>query len=283
MGFSAACLETLQFLRDRDILTITDQIDPLCTEFEIVAAERGKWPGWEPDSEQPTAAYIDRVREEWRQATVVLVNSPWTRDALVRQGVSQQKIVVVPQAYESDVEPRRVDYSGQRPLRVLWLGSVILRKGIPYLREAAALLGDRVEVRVVGPIKIDAARVREAPPNMSFTGPVPRIEADRCFRWADVFVLPTLSDGFAITQLEAMAHGLPVVTTPCCGEVVSDHRDGLVVAPGDSGALASALEELAAEASLVSKMSMNCPDKVRQFSLEAYGQRLLDAVARFRS
>jgi len=47
------------------------------------------------------------------------------------------------------------------------------------------------------------------------------------YRSADVFVLPTLSDGFAITQIEAMSHGLPVIATPNCASVVENGVDGL--------------------------------------------------------
>jgi len=62
--------------------------------------------------------------------------------------------------------------------------------------------------------------VATAPANVEFRGRVTRDRATREYLVADAFVLPTLSDGFAITQLEAMAHGLPVIVTPNCGAVV---------------------------------------------------------------
>ena len=122
---------------------------------------------------------------------------------------------------------------------MLWLGQVNVRKGIHYLMEAARKLEkENIHFDVVGPIGILSDAVASAPRNVTFHGPVGRDQTANWYRKADLFVLPTLSDGFAITQLEAMAHGLPVITTPCCGEVVSDGVDGFIVAPRDAEALA---------------------------------------------
>ena len=97
---------------------------------------------------------------------------------------------------------------------------------------------------IVGPIGISREALASAPSNLRFEGPLPRIETGAAYRWADVFVLPTLSDGFAVTQLEAMAHGLPVVATPNCGDVVTHERDGLIVPIRDPHALARGIGRL---------------------------------------
>jgi glycosyltransferase involved in cell wall biosynthesis len=154
------------------------------------------------------------------------------------------------------------------PLRVLWLGSVGLRKGIPYLLEAArSLEGTDIRFRVVGSIQIASRFVDSAPRNVTFAGPRPRWDAVQEFEGADVFVLPTISDGFAITQLEAMYHGLPVVTTPNCGDVVTHGIDGFVVRPRDARALAEAFRRLAEDRDLLWRMSNNARSKACQFSL----------------
>ena len=93
-------------------------------------------------------------------------------------------------------------------------------------------------------------------------------EAANWYRKADLFVLPTLSDGFAITQLEAMSHGLPVITTPCCGEVVSDGVDGFIVAPRDAEALAKTFLRYLAEPGLLRSHQTAAFAKSKQFTLE---------------
>jgi glycosyltransferase involved in cell wall biosynthesis len=70
-----------------------------------------------------------------------------------------------------------------------------------------------------------------------------------------MFILPTLSDGFGGTQLEAMAHGLPVIATYNCGEVVEHGRSGLIVPAGNSQALAEAILEIGGDPGKLEAMS----------------------------
>ena len=114
---------------------------------------------------------------------------------------------------------------------------------------------------------------------MTFIGRVARDQAVNLYREADVFVLPTISDGFAITQLEAMAHGVPVIATPNCGEVVSPGVDGLIVPAGDSQSLAKALIKLDEDRALLTSMSRGAIDKSRQFSVRRYGERVNAAMS----
>jgi len=278
LGFTSGCLETVQALGSRGITTIVDQIDPLVTELDIIRKERAKWPDWEPDAPEVPATYIERVQAEWQSADRVLVNSAWTRQALVQQGVPESKVFTVPQAYEGTVAAPEPDFDGKRPLRVLWVGTVCLRKGIPYLLEAARALGNSVAVRIVGPVGVNPDRLADAPDNVSIEGAIPRSHVSEAYRWADVYVLPTLSDGFAMTQLEAMAHGVPVVATPNCGEVVDPEKNGLIVAAGDAEALESALAGLATSPDRVRSMSWEAVGTLSRFTLQLYAERVLAEV-----
>jgi glycosyltransferase involved in cell wall biosynthesis len=277
-GYDTGCLETLELLNTRGVPSVVDQIDPGPVEEQIVFEESQKWPGWESVPGRIPAAYYERLAREWELASRVLVNSPWSRDALMQRGVPPGKIIVVPLAYEPDGHeppPRREgDFRG-RPLSVLWLGSVNLRKGIQYLIDAAKRLrGEHVEFIVAGPVHVSEQAVATAPPNMKFIGRVTRDRAAEVYRAADVFALPTLSDGFAITQLEAMSHGLPVIATPRCGEVVTPGVDGLIVPPYDGAALAEAIATLSADRARVAAMSAKAFEKSRQFTLARFAERI---------
>jgi glycosyltransferase involved in cell wall biosynthesis len=227
--------------------------------------------------------YLAWRKAEWALADVVMVNSKWTLDALVKLGVPSEKIAIVPLAYETEeiepVSPPRAE----GPLRVLYLGQVNLRKGIQYLLEAARKL-DKKHFRfdVAGPISISDEHVVTAPANVTFHGSVTRDRVREFYREADVFVLPTISDGFALTQLEAMAHGLPVITTPNCGEVVHDGIDGLIVPARDSTALAKALETLADDPERLDAMREAARENVSRFGLEALDQNLRHIEQRLR-
>ena len=140
-AYTTGALEPVCWLADRGVPTVVCQIDPGRVEAQIVADEEQRWPGWSNGADSIPDEYFCRLEEEWRAADVVMVNSEWSKHALEQQGVPAGKLRVVPLAYEtpqSNAMTKRVgksshDWQALR-LTVLWLGQVILRKGIAYLR-----------------------------------------------------------------------------------------------------------------------------------------------------
>lgn len=278
LGFSYAALEALRVEKRRGALTLVDQIDPGRMEWDLIREESERWPAFAEPMGDPPAGYYERAEEEWKTADLVLVNSQWSRDAIVKQGADPTRVEVIPLAYEVSSDGERVSRN-DAPLTVLWVGSVILRKGIQYLLEAAKLLANEpVEFVIAGPLGIRAEAFDGLPSSVRYMGPVPRSEASRLYRSADVFVLPTISDGFAITQVEALAHGAPVIATPNCGEVVEDGRTGFIVPPRDAYALAAAIRRFISDRNLANSMRDACRAVAGRFSIEAYGQRLNEII-----
>ena len=283
-GYDTGCLETMQMLRERGLFCVVNQIDPAREEEGMVLEEVRRWPGWEKVEGRKPEVYWERLEQEWKLADAVVVNSQWSRDALVKQGVAEEKIVVIPLAYE-DSARLVVTEKKPGPLQVLWLGNVILRKGIQYLVEAAKFLPlEDVRITVAGPIGISPEAVQSAPSNVKFIGRVTRDEAARIYAEADLFVLPTISDGFAITQLEAMGHGLPVITTPNCGKVVTDGVDGMIIPIRDAKALANAIMCFANDRKMLGAASEAAKAKSKEFSIDHLSRWLeqLDELAEAR-
>lgn len=290
-AYDTGALETLEWLRERGAPCVVDQIDPCRVEVEMVREEEKRWPGWTTCASEVPEAYFRRREREWALADRVVVNSEFSRQALIQQGVPSSKLSVIPLCYEAPrprlskdgrlldgqrpKHPAPFPFSSLRPLRVLWLGQVILRKGIQYLLQAARLLADeKVQFDVVGPIGISVEAVKSAPSNVTFHGQASRDQAGLWYQRADVFVLPTLSDGFALTQLEAMAHGLPVIATPNCGEVVANGVDGFIVPPRDAESLAGAIRHYLAEPDLLRHNEVAALKKVGQFTFSHLANHL---------
>lgn len=280
LGFSYAALEALRAERARGILALVDQIDPGRLEWDLVRDEAERWPAFMQPPGPPPAGYYERAEEEWKVADLVLVNSEWARTAIVKQGADPARVEIIPLAYEAVPEEVQAPRAGA-PLTVLWIGSVLLRKGIQYLLEAAKqLASEPVEFVIAGPLGIRSEALERLPASIRFVGPVPRSEAARWYRKADVFVLPTISDGFAITQVEALSHGVPVIATPNCGEVVEDGRTGFIVPPRDAAALAAAIRRFIRDRNLSHSMREACRAAAGRFSIEAYGRRLNEIIGK---
>jgi glycosyltransferase involved in cell wall biosynthesis len=255
-AYSYAAEQIFRFARERGWKTVLGQIDPGPVEERIVARVQSETGGsnWEP----APAAYWDRWRSECELADQIVVNSSWSRDALLAEGIPATKIRVVPVAYETRVESRSfqrcypASFTSERPLRVLFLGQINLRKGVAQLLDAIKLLSEEnVEFWFVGPAQI---RLPQNPRVKSF-GVVPRAEVDKYYRDADVFILPTLSDGFGLTQLEAQSWKLPVIASRYCGEVVRDGFNGMILNEVSPREIADVLLELVGSPETVSALS----------------------------
>jgi glycosyltransferase involved in cell wall biosynthesis len=99
------------------------------------------------------------------------------------------------------------------------------------------------------------------------------------YGWADVLVLPSICEGSATVTYEAMACGLPVVSTPNTGSLVRHGVDGFVVPIRDATALQEKIELLCDDRALRSRMATSARERSKEGSLGAYGRRLLESIS----
>jgi glycosyltransferase involved in cell wall biosynthesis len=307
LSYSYTALEPFRHVKSRGWKTVLMQIDPGPEEERIVAEEVARVPELARDWQPAPAGYWDDWHEECKLADRVVVNSQWSRAGLIRDGVPAKKLSVIPLAYEaskvrgqkSEVRCKKSEvgcariyparFTQERPLRVLFLGLISLRKGVARLLEAARILHDEpVEFWMVGPVEIahastagDGGRGGFPQGNgyrVKWLGAVTRNQGAEYYRNADVFILPTLSDGFAITQLEAQAHGLPVIASKFCGDVVTSGFNGIVLQEPTAACIAATIRECIADPGRLQKLTSAL--RVRnKFSIEALAQQLQDLGA----
>lgn len=278
--FNSAGLEVLQFASSRGLRTAVEQTNaPRNVVWGYIEQEREAWPGWDSDSDRDTLAeeFTARERQEWQSADKILCGSEFVAQGIEAAGGPVESCRIVP--YGVDVAPVSAPRQGNGNLRVLFCGAVGLRKGIPYLLDAAKQLSaDRFHFRLVGPVGLTARARAEVSGQAELLGAVPRPEMAAHYQWADVFVLPTLCEGSATVCYEALAAGLPVITTPNAGSVVRDGVDGFIVPIRDAPAIAEKLDLLLSQPELHAEMSRNALQWASQFTLEKYRERLLAAL-----
>ena len=244
-SYSYAARELFLYAKERGWTTVLGQIDPGPEEERIVMAEHARFGGIGSSWHPVPGSYWESWREEVALADRVIVNSRWSRDCLVKEGVDERKLEVVPLVFSAGtaVGDDWVGGSARVPLRVLFLGQINLRKGVARLLEAMRLLRDEpVELILAGPSAIDPSAWADLP-SVRWVGAVPRSGVAGYYREADLFILPTLSDGYALTQLEAMAHGLPVLASRYCGEAVRAGENGFVIEEVSAEGIAAAIRE----------------------------------------
>jgi glycosyltransferase involved in cell wall biosynthesis len=259
-SYSYGAKDLLVFARKQGWYTVLGQIDPGPLEEEIVTAEALRCPNLALSWEPAPSVYWQEWYQECELADRILVNSPWSKQALVKVGVPENKLQIIPLAYKPPQESQQFErtypkqFSSERPLRILFLGQVILRKGIAHILEAIAKLKNQpIEWWIVGTVGITLPDQNQ--PQTKWYGSVPRSEVGHFYQNADLFLLPTLSDGFGLTQLEAQAWKLPIIASQFCAPVVQDQVNGII------------LTEVSAE-SIIKAVSfcLHYPAQLQQFS-----------------
>ena len=293
VAFNGAALEILRCANESGLTTILDQTAPaLSFEEKVVEDEGRRWPGWEPERENSVALEeivrlsCERETAEWQLADRIVCGSKFAADTLP-DDLPCERISVVD--YPSPVDsiaregaPAEFPRQHGGRLRVLFAGTLGLRKGLPWLLAAAQKCGGQsvIDVRLVGPSQLLEKKESElaACDGVDLRGAVSRAEMAEHYRWADVMVLPTLSEGSANVCHEAMAAARPVITTPNAGSVVRDGIDGTIVPTRDIDSLAEALAELIDSPELIAERGANALQRASQFTFERYSENLLSAI-----
>lgn len=280
-AYSYAAREVFRFAKERGWKTVLGQIDPGPVEEKIVAEETARVPELADDWQPAPVKYWDNWQEECGLADHIIVNSEWSRTCLEKAGVNGSKLSVVPLAYESpitDTPPTRAypaRFTPGRPLCVLFLGQVNLRKGVARLFDAIRQLkNEPIEFQFVGPVQVAVPADLRNNARVRWIGAVPRGKTSDFYRTADVLIFPTLSDGFGLTQLEAQARGLPIIASRYCGEVLKHSVNGLLLDEPTADAIVEALRFCVANPDRLGAFSSASRIEDR-FSIDALAQNLL--------
>ena len=242
---------------------------------EILRQEYKRW-DVAPEPEIPHIILRDEML--YAQADAITVPSSVARRSFLAMGVPADKVHVLPYGVRLDRFNKTADPSTDS-FEVLFAGQVGLRKGIPYLLEAfARLRHPNKRLTVVGAIQAHICPLLARLPteNVTFLGSVPQAELiDRMSR-SHVMVLPSVEEGLALVQAQAMACECPVIATQATGaeDLFTDGVEGFIVEDRDTDALTSRLQQIADDPAL--RLRLAAAARVRVQSIggwDAYGQR----------
>lgn len=282
-AFRTAAEEIFIGAKERGQLCVLEQtIAPKVVEARLLSEQNLAWPGWQHAMDLGLVDQMnERERREWALADLIVCGSPFVMDSLVECGVPREKCVVVPygvdgQAFE---RTRKSGYCGGRPLRLLFVGEVGLRKGAPILYAALCRLPkDSVECRIVGPVTIRPAASKKLGERAVLVGQVSKSQVRDHLAWADALVLPTVCEGSATVTYEALAAGIPVITTHNCGSIVRHGVEGYVLPVGDVEALASCIERIAGDTAEYQKLAEGAVSAISRATLGQYSAKLIAAI-----
>ncbi len=222
---------------------------------------------------------VNRELREYEHADLILVPSRFVFRSFLERGTPEQKLAKVP--YGVDLQLFRPVPKEDNVFRVLYVGAIGVRKGIPYLLQALEALRPRhIELWLIGTVEEDV-RPFLAKYQGSFRafGYISRSELFRYYGQASVFVIPSIQEGLATVQAQAMACGLPVIATNHTGaeDLFADGVEGFIVPIRDPEAIQEKILYLYEHPDVRDEMGKAALRRVRSLGgWDSYGERVAE-------
>ncbi len=229
---------------------------------------------WFPDQ------VMNVMHEERHLADAIMCASTFTKQSLVEAGVDAEKIFVEPYGVDQTVFAPSKDKF--RRFSVVWASSYTQTKGIGYVLEALAREPvPGIELILAGhPFGIDAVALYEHRIRARHLGHISREELGRVMGRCHVHVFPTLVEGFGRNIIEAMASGLPVITTPNCAgpDLIEDGVTGFIVPIRDVDAICEKLAWIHDHPQEATEMGECARNRVSALTQADYRRRFADRI-----
>ena len=219
-----------QVARDRyGALTVCDRgSSHILYQDEIMAEEYARWGLPYKPIDRRT---VERELQEYTECDVITTPSHFTYNSFLRKGVPKKKLVTIP--YGTDLRLFRPIAKEDDIFRVIYVGAISLRKGIPYLLKALSELRlSKFELWLIGGMDPEVKPLLvKFKDSYRYLGVIPRTELYKYYSQGTVFVIASIEEGLALVQAQAMACGLPVIATTNTGaeDLFTNGVEGFIV------------------------------------------------------
>jgi alpha-maltose-1-phosphate synthase len=224
---------------------------------------------------------LARKEREIQLADHIFVASSMTQRSLLEVGIPANKISVIP--YGAPLEYFQLQPKTDSTFRALFVGRVGPRKGVHYLLNAWQQLQlTDAELMLIGINEFPETWTFQQQSGVRYIPSVPHISLNTYYSEASVFVFPSLVEGFGLVLLEAMACGIPVITTPNTAgpDIITDGLEGFIVPIRDTEALRDRLHWCYHHPQELAEMGRAARRKAEQFTWARYRQILAQEVSK---
>jgi len=282
--YEHCALATLEKARQKGIYTIYEQLSQHHTFFTKVAKEQFLlYPDLKTlnnDLLVNNKAKKRNIRRdnELKLADVILCNSSFTKTTLIDAGIDEKKITVIPLAFPKPIEKVR-DRNRNEPIKFLYAGNQSLRKGVHLLYEAWKICNFEAveaELWLIGKMQLPEHLRTNLPGKVIIKNTIPHEELIGIYSEVDIFVLPTLADGFGMVITESMSQGTPVITTENSAgpDIIKHNENGWIIPAGNLEALIKQMKAVVKNAANLEKISTAALATARRWQWPEYRSSL---------
>lgn len=229
----------------------------------------------------------ERYRLAMLNADSLIAASSFTARGLIDAGASPDRVAIVPYGADCPLDGRRdihpTRFRSSHTLRLLWVGQLAYRKGAHHLfRALRRLPRGSVELTIMTRSQMPEELVSLLPDCVRVHSSVSDAERDWLYMTHDLFVMPSLVEGFGLTYLEALARGLPILCTPNSGgpDLVSHGKEGFIVEAGRAGSIADTLMRCLDDRSILPGMAERARQTARTLTWNRFRRGIVGEINR---
>ncbi len=242
-----------------------------------------KYPSWKFALNTKSKYLLDFEQYELLEANAIVVASSFSKKTLIENCVEQNKIFLNPYGVDI-IKISPILKKQSEKIKYLFIGLVDARKGIPFLLEVwKKINSSNSTLTLIGPISEQArGLILRASPDIIILGKLPFDELNKVLPQYDVLIFPSYFEGFGLVILEAMAAGLPIITTySTCGSDIITSQEGFLINAGNIEQLQSALEYFNSNVSQIETMGRKARIKAEMYTWNSYGERWKIIINKF--
>lgn len=233
-------------------------------------------------NDERAAKQDQRKNEELKACDYIICNSRFTSKTLTDAGVNEKKIIRIPYGFPETVT-HIADHPVHEKMTFLYAGSQSIRKGTHLLYEAWKRCNfdpDKAELIIIGKNQLPELIRNGLPGSVKFSNNIPHEELMGFYRKADVFVLPTLADGFGMVISEAMAMGVPVITTMNSGgpDIITHQENGFLIPADDIAVLAQQMTWCFQHPHQLREIGYRALDTAKAYPWSMFRKKLMEEV-----
>jgi glycosyltransferase involved in cell wall biosynthesis len=234
-------------------------------------------------------AVIKKELQEYQEADFISVPSYFVRDSFIGQGVDRKKILLNPYGASSFFTPGVLNSpENEKKFRIVYVGTLSVRKGLLYLFEALSLLTipeQSFEVWFIGSIEeaLKPSIEKYKKNNWRFVGKVDHYALRDYLVQCDLAVQPSLEEGLSMVILQLMSCGVPVIVTPNTGgaNIIEDNVNGCIVPVRSPEAIAAKIQKLWAGGTHLLAMKKAAVKVIQNgFTWNDYGNRYMEIISK---
>ncbi len=218
----------------------------------------------------------NRLLQEFKEADFITVPSDFSYKSMIENGIDEKKLIKIP--FGADISRFRPAKNYDQPtFNVLFVGQVGFRKGVLYLLDAWKKLRLKdATLTIVGQEDFEIKKFLIPYKNDSSIKFIGYSDTLPIYQSSHVFVFPSIEEGSALVTYEAMACGLPLITTLESGSIVEEGKEGFIVPSSDVDSLAERIKYLYENRAIGFEMGARARSKVEDYTWENYGKNLVN-------